>query len=151
MFWRKCSVCKKEIGLNSVYQVCSVSSCRKSAFCSVDCWDVHRSVLNHKDAWAQEELSPDQPQETVLEESERAPRRIVVSSGGPSVNISSADVPNDILIVASKLKNYIKAKYDMNTSQSVMDKLSDTVRHLCDEAAANARNDGRKTVMDRDF
>lgn len=39
----------------------------------------------------------------------------------------------------------------MNTSGGVMDVLSDYVRVLCDRAIDNARADGRKTVMDRDF
>ncbi len=39
--WRKCGVCKKDIGLGRPYQKCSISNCRKSAFCSVDCWAVH--------------------------------------------------------------------------------------------------------------
>jgi histone H3/H4 len=58
---------------------------------------------------------------------------------------------DDILIVVSKLKSYIKQKADMNTSASVGPVLSELVRRLCDEAIENAKKDGRKTVMDRDF
>ena len=61
------------------------------------------------------------------------------------------DVPRDILIVASKLKKYIRARSGMNTSDSVMDVLSARVRTLCDDAIVRAHEDGRKTVMDRDF
>jgi len=39
----------------------------------------------------------------------------------------------------------------MNTSDGVLDVLSDSVRALCDEAIRSAQRDGRKTVMDRDF
>jgi len=39
----------------------------------------------------------------------------------------------------------------MNTSGNVAPILSDIVRSLCDKAIANAKSDGRKTVMDRDF
>jgi histone H3/H4 len=39
----------------------------------------------------------------------------------------------------------------MNTSGDVADILSDFVRSHCDEAIENARKDGRKTVMARDF
>jgi histone H3/H4 len=60
-------------------------------------------------------------------------------------------VPNDVLIVASKLKNYIRAKSGMNTSGSVIEKLSEIVRRECDKAIEAAKQDGRKTVMDRDF
>jgi len=56
-----------------------------------------------------------------------------------------------VLIIASRLKDYIQARADMNTSASVMDVLSDQVRVLCDRAIENARADGRKTVLDRDF
>ena len=57
----------------------------------------------------------------------------------------------EVLVVASKLKKHIKDQSGMNTSASVMSILSEKVRQLCDEAIANAKNDGRKTVMDRDF
>ncbi|MCC6809911.1 MAG: hypothetical protein IT381_20955 [Deltaproteobacteria bacterium] len=57
----------------------------------------------------------------------------------------------DVLIVASKLKSYIRAKSGMNTSASVIDALSGKVRKLADAAIAKAQSEGRKTVMDRDF
>jgi histone H3/H4 len=58
---------------------------------------------------------------------------------------------NEILIVVSKLKAYIKSAADMNTAGNVAPRLSDIVRGLCDEAVQRAKADGRKTVMDRDF
>jgi histone H3/H4 len=61
------------------------------------------------------------------------------------------DTDREILIVISKLKNYIRAKSSMNTAGSVAEALSDRVRSLCDQAIENARKDGRKTVMDRDI
>ena len=57
----------------------------------------------------------------------------------------------EILIVASKLKNYIRDQSGMNTSAAVLEALSEKVRQLCNQAIENARSDGRKTVMDRDF
>jgi len=59
----------------------------------------------------------------------------------------------EALVVASKLKNYIREKSGMNTSASVIDvlSLSDKLREMCDRAIENARSDGRKTVKDRDF
>lgn len=57
----------------------------------------------------------------------------------------------ETLIVASKLKKYIKDKSGMNTSAGVLDILSDRIRAMCDQAMENARSDGRKTVKDRDF
>lgn len=56
----------------------------------------------------------------------------------------------EVLVVASKVKNHIKTA-GLNTSAAVMDVLSDKVRALCDQAVENAKRDGRKTVMDRDF
>ena len=57
----------------------------------------------------------------------------------------------ETLVVVSKLKTYIRAKSGMNTSGAVADVLSDVIRGLCDQAIERARNDGRKTVKDRDF
>ncbi|MCD6122622.1 MAG: NFYB/HAP3 family transcription factor subunit [Spirochaetales bacterium] len=58
---------------------------------------------------------------------------------------------NEILIVASKVKSYIKSKAGMNTSASVADTLSAKVRELCDQAIESAKKAKRKTVMDKDF
>jgi len=64
---------------------------------------------------------------------------------------SGADVPRDILVVASKLKAYVRARSGMNTSDGVLDVLSDRLRVLCDQAIRRAAEAGRKTVLDRDF
>ncbi|MEA1987293.1 MAG: hypothetical protein U9N76_07375 [Candidatus Marinimicrobia bacterium] len=56
----------------------------------------------------------------------------------------------EVLVVASKLKKYIKEK-GMNTAGNVPEVLSDIVRTLVDQAAENAKNDKRKTIKDRDF
>ncbi|MCM2322721.1 MAG: hypothetical protein NDJ90_05630 [Oligoflexia bacterium] len=57
----------------------------------------------------------------------------------------------EVLVVASKLKNYIRTKSGMNTSSAVMEALSNKIRQLCDQAIESAKSEGRKTVMDRDF
>jgi len=57
----------------------------------------------------------------------------------------------EVLVVASKVKKYIKDKADMNTSSNVLQALTEEVMRLCDEAIENAKADRRKTVMDRDF
>lgn len=57
----------------------------------------------------------------------------------------------EILVVVSKLKNYIKSSGGMSTSGAVAEALSDIIRMLCDKAVENAKGAGRKTVMDRDF
>lgn len=64
---------------------------------------------------------------------------------------SSGSGGKEVLVVASKLKNYIREKAGMNTSAAVMEALSDRIRTLCDQAIERARSEGRKTVMDRDF
>lgn len=58
---------------------------------------------------------------------------------------------DEVLVVASKVKGYIKEKGDMKTSASVLTALSDKIRQMCDQAVEAARQDGRKTVLDRDF
>lgn len=148
-YWRKCSTCKKEIGFRAIYQKCSVSTCRKSVYCSVTCWDVHNPIMNHKSAWAEEERAPSKEEAMAQENSEaRQPKRVIVSSKPTSNN---DNYPKDILIVASKLKAYVKERYDLNTSANVMDKLSDLVRTITDQAVEKAQQEGRKTLMDRDF
>lgn len=67
-----------------------------------------------------------------------------------SINLNDNNIPQDVLVVASKLKKYVKARSGMNTSDAVMQVISDRVRDLCDEAMRNAAADGRKTVKDRD-
>jgi histone H3/H4 len=56
-----------------------------------------------------------------------------------------------VLVVVSKLKNYIKTKSGMNTASTVAAKLSEIVKNACNEAIEKAKADNRKTVMDRDF
>jgi hypothetical protein len=81
--------------------------------------------------------------------------RRIVGVGAPvrvgPVALQEQGIPKDILIVASKLKAYIRARSGMNTSDGAMDALSDIVRELCDAAVQRAAQEGRKTVMDRDF
>jgi histone H3/H4 len=58
---------------------------------------------------------------------------------------------SEVIVVASKVKAYIKSQGDMKTSANVLQALSDKVRSLCNEAIETARSDGRKTVLDRDI
>lgn len=67
-----------------------------------------------------------------------------------TIDIKKA-LEQEVLVVVSKVKAYIRAKSDMNTSGEVMEILSDRIRNLCDDAILRARQDGRKTVMSRDF
>lgn len=58
---------------------------------------------------------------------------------------------SETLVVVSKVKAYIKNKADMNTSATAATALTKIVEEACNRAIENARADGRKTVMDRDF
>lgn len=59
--------------------------------------------------------------------------------------------PREVLIVASRLKDYVRARVGYNTSDRVLEPLSDIVRQVVDRAIENARRDGRMTVLDRDI
>ncbi len=148
-YWRKCSTCKKEIGFNTIYQICNVSTCKKWVYCSVDCWNMHNPVMNHKSSWAEEMRSPRKENVVIENSTSSTPRRILIQSKPTSTESSATE--GEILIVASKLKQYIKDKYDMNTSGNVMEILSQEVRRITDRAVEKARSEGRKTVMDRDY
>lgn len=70
----------------------------------------------------------------------------------PPTTETSGGTDGEVLVVASKLKNFIRATSGgFNTSGAVPAKLSEIIRHLCTQAIENAKKDGRKTVMDRDF
>lgn len=156
-FWRKCSSCKKPIGFKQPYQKCNVSTCNQArvslVFCSVSCFSAHVPVYRHRDAWALEEISPSREAWTAEHAAESSPRNTVLvrPSQGAHPAPQRSEIPREVLVVVSKLKDYIRKTSDMNTSAEVMELLSDKLRALCDEAIRRARADGRKTVMERDF
>jgi hypothetical protein len=167
--WRLCSGCKDPIAFGQTHYVCSVSTCNRKrtglTFCSVPCWEAHLPMMRHREAFAVEAQAPsraayerEQAEEAASEASTRTATTSSTASSAPmrrrvggSAPETSDDVPREILIVVSKLKNYIKARSGMNTSDGVMKALSDHVRALADEAIREAGRDGRRTVMDRDF
>ena len=148
--WRKCNSCKKNIAYGTKHYVCSVSTCNGQrtgyVFCSVSCFEVHLPAARHKDAAAIEHISP-----------RSEPSRKIISAPGAATASQSnfggskTTIPRDVLIIASRLKEYIQARGDMNTSAGVMEVLSEQVRRVCDKAIDHARNEGRKTVLERDF
>lgn len=179
-FWKKCSSCKTPIGFQKKYFVCSVSTCNGQrtgyVFCSVPCFEVHLPAARHKDAGAVEMTSPPagsgawtsstSPSSSnsgkvnantsgATSSTSEAPRRILATSNSPTTGINlktgSQSHPREVLVIASRLKEYIDAKSGFNTSASVMDVISDYIRVITDRAIDNARADGRKTVLDRDF
>lgn len=163
-FWKHCSTCKKELPFRARYHACNVSTCNRGhlalAFCSVECWDSHVPLLRHRDAWAVEKTAPSR-EEFEREQAEEvlaAERREARASAPPASvtptplpHVAPGDLPHDVLIVVSKLKAYVRARSGMNTSDGVIDILSDKVRELCDAAIEKAAQAGRKTVLDRDF
>lgn len=179
--WKRCSSCKKPIAFRSQYYVCSVSTCTRKrtgfSFCSVDCWETHLPMMRHREAWAVEEQAPTR-EEWAREQAEdgddaprasaaaRAPEKptpapapaVLRREGGDGARRiavpaapAAAPGPKEVLVIASRLKEYIRQRYGMNTSDGVLEPLSDQLRALCDRAVMHAREDGRKTVLDRDF
>src|ERR1700688_706886 len=117
--WQRCGSCKKPILLQQKYFACGISSCRKSSYCSLSCFDAHSPVFRHKDAWAEEKIAPKSAEPT---SSKFASANLVSrTQAGPT------QAQREILIVASKLKDYIRFKSGMNTSAGVLERLSDMV------------------------
>lgn len=162
-FWKHCSTCKKEIPFRGRYHVCNVSTCNRGhtalAFCSVECWDSHVPLLRHRDSWSLEKIAPtrDEWQREQADEQLAQERREARAAAPPAAAPASlpprgsSDVPIDVLVVTSKLKAYVRARSGMNTSDAVVDVLSDKLRELCDGAIEKAAQAGRKTILDRDF
>jgi len=175
--WRRCSSCKAPLAFDAPYWACNVSTCNRGrtalTFCSVSCWDAHLAVVPHRESWAVERRAPTRAQWEREQAAERAaaapgpasrsvpipaptsaptpappaPRRILP----PPAPARPDPVAQDVLIVASKLKAYVRARAGMNTSDRCVEPLSDAVRELADRAIEKARAEGRRTVLERDF
>jgi len=176
-FWKRCNTCKSEIDFATDYYVCNVSTCHRKgtdfAFCTVECWEAHVPLFRHRESWAEERRSPSRAaaeRESAERPAPRAPTPPASATPRPQHPPESAraatapdeerpplqlndrgSIPEDILVVASKLKAYIRARSGMNTSDGVLPGLSRILRDLCDDAIQRAYDDGRKTVMDRDL
>ena len=163
--WRRCSACKKPIPYGSLYYSCSVSTCNRKRtalfFCTVSCWEVHLPVARHREAWAAEQTAPSRAQAEAAARQEAAgasrPRkRIIAKKPGP---VSGGEAPEqrpdaaakEVLIIASRLKEYIRATSGYNTSDRVLEPLSEIVREVCDRAVRSAAAAERRTVLDRDI
>ncbi|HEY3234237.1 MAG TPA: hypothetical protein VGJ84_05950 [Polyangiaceae bacterium] len=172
--FRVCSICRKPIPFEERYYRCSVSTCNqgKSAlfFCSVACFEAHVPDMRHKDAWAEQATAPSReaweasaetkaPQNAVPEEGEESGESEERTAGGVARRVVTTGLPAEkdapakaeVLVVVSKLKQYIRERAGMKTSDAVAPVLSDHLRALCDRAIRSAAADGRKTVLDRDF
>ncbi len=80
----------------------------------------------------------------------RSPTMQMVSSS-PQKSKMNSNEEVEVLVVASKVKAYVKDHADMNTSASAFQALTHIVRAACRDATERAHQEGRKTVMDRDF
>ena len=197
-YWRKCTSCKKLIGYKQPYWVCSVSTCNRLRtgliFCSVECFDAHIPVMNHRDAGAFERTAPSKaealaaagasPTREARPPAEPEPRtpnpesppkpstpmvvrrsasgslETVSTRAAPPSQASSSptrpspdatsDSEDDILVVVSKVKEYIRIISGMNTSDRVMGLLSQRIRAWARDSIARAHQAERKTVLDRD-
>jgi hypothetical protein len=169
--WKRCSSCKKAIAFESTYYACSVSTCNKKrggfVFCSVDCWDQHVPMMRHRDAWAVEETAPTEAQHARETAGDATTPTEPKPIAKPSTSTASSPVrrrivggtpepaapatPGEVLVVASRFKSYIRERFGMNTSDGVLEPLSDELRRLAARAVQHAREDGRKTVLERDF
>jgi len=164
--WRRCSACKKDVDYGATYGatywVCSVSTCNRKrtalAFCSVSCWEVHLPMVNHRESWALEERAPSSASaaaetSAAAKTSPTAARSAKASArprdAAPAKRASESSP--EVLIVASRLKSYIRAQSGFNTSDSALRPLSDFVRRACDKGIRNATHDERTTVMGRDI
>ncbi|MAG32254.1 MAG: hypothetical protein CL908_15330 [Deltaproteobacteria bacterium] len=164
--WRRCSACKTDIELGAIYWACSVSTCNRKrtalVFCSVDCWEIHLPTERHREAWAVEERAPTVPDspEGPWQVRKRSPKPRpqvparsaagVAAHGTAPAAAPMASDTREILVVASRLKAYIRDAAGYSTSDRVLPVLSDALRKICDEAIRNARRDERMTVLDRD-
>jgi hypothetical protein len=150
--WRKCSTCKKDISLGAKYYECSVSTCTGQrtgyVFCSVSCWEVHLPGARHRDAGAVEKKAPmhaapavsETPTSSVapVSSTNNSPRRIIVGAGTmtpPQLTGSGKSAMEaEVLVVVSKMKQYIRDISEMNTSEDVNQMLSNLVREACRRA-----------------
>lgn len=150
--WKKCSSCKKSIPLNTKYYVCSVSSCNSKRtgyiFCSVSCFDQHIPMARHKSAGAVEETSPKTAEP---EKISKPTRRIIKGNKLTPPSNKQISKGGDVLVIASRFKEFIKEQSEFNTSASVMNSISDHLRHIAMQAIDNARAEGRRTVMEQDL
>jgi hypothetical protein len=133
------------------------------------------ATLRHRDAWAVEAQAPSRAEAAREARGEPAPRppapapvprplapaarpsppvappprpSVTAHAGGPA--LSNQFDHDDVLVVVSKVKKYIRDRGGMNTSDAVAEALGAHVRKVCDDAIRNAVRDGRKTVLDRD-
>ena len=87
-----------------------------------------------------------------IEKSKKSKRKTVL---GRDVNSNATDDSTEnidsVLVVASKVKKFIKDESGLNTSAQVMPQLTLKVQNAAVAAINHAKSQGRKTVLDRDL
>lgn len=177
--FRLCSSCKRPLAFGASYYTCSVTTCNRPkmtlTFCSVPCFQAHVPTLRHREAWAEEQRAPsraawlaqraadttdqERPLGAAREKGSASPgkapsvvRRTATATDPTHAELEEPLMSNEeVLVVVSKVKAYIKARAGMNTADAVSAAVSDVVRAACDRAVERAKADGRKTVMARDI
>lgn len=148
--WKKCSSCKKPILFGAQYYECSVSTCTGDrtgyVFCSVACWEVHLPGAKHRNAGAVEKFAP-----KTMDAKRIIPTSQPQTTSNAMTSAKPSSMSNEVLVVVSKMKQYIRETSEFNTSEDVNQILSNMIRIACDRAVDKARASGRKTVMARDF
>ena len=117
-------------------------------FCSMDCWDAHVPLAGHREAHAEERSAPaagGAAEPAKPRTRAKAKRRVVPAKR------RDPSLPREVMVINKALKAYIKAAGDMRTSDAAAEVLSEKLRDMCDRAIDRAKDDGRKTVLDRDF
>lgn len=158
-YWRRCSNCKSEIALGAKYWICSVTTCQRvrapMQYCKPDCWAVHNEIENHRDGWAVEKIAPKSAAPPVAS----APARAQSTAAAPRPSTPrAASTPatappvdgSEILVVASRFKEFLADTHGMRCSDDVFPILSEHLRRLARESIETARRAGRKTLLDRD-
>ncbi len=144
MYWKKCTTCKKPIDFGQNYWICSVSTCNhlrtQLIFCDVKCFDAHVPVMKHRDAGAFERRAP-QKNEIISKKIRHEPN--------PKIDKLTQQLR--VLVVVSKVKAFIRGQSGFNTSDAVMSVLTKKVIQMVDRAIGNAKSNGRKVILDRDF
>lgn len=61
-----------------------------------------------------------------------------------------AAAKKEILVVQSKVREYLKSKGDFNIGSDLVGAVSDRIEMMLDDAARRAGDNGRKTIQARD-
>jgi hypothetical protein len=113
----------------------------------------NRSSASRSSPTPSRPAAPARPSRPAVESVSRsaAPRETrPVSPTGPPSERQADTIEKEILVVVSRMKDYIRWKSGYNCSDRVAGPLSEIVRKACDEAIQTAGRDERRTVLDRD-